>query len=67
MRLDIKHKKEAMKLTQEKRQEFLNYMHDGLTIEEGYINAGLTFDQANGIILINIIKNTYHTLNKKTV
>ena len=58
-------KKEAKELTKEKRQEYLDYIHDRLTIGEARIKAGITFNQAFGIIEMNM--KTYKYLNRKSV
>ena len=44
----------AEALTQEKRQEFLNHMWAGKTLGEAYELAGISFDAANGIMMMNI-------------
>ncbi len=44
----------ATKLPREKRQEFLDYMWQGMTIGEAKEKAGVTFEEANGIIMLNM-------------
>jgi len=43
-----------MKLTHEKRQEYLDYIHRGMTIKEAYEKAEISFKQGNGIIMLNM-------------
>jgi hypothetical protein len=57
---------DAMKLSKERRQEFLDAMWKGGTLKENYDKLGLTFDEANGIMSINIEERSYHILNKET-
>lgn len=58
----------AMALTKEKRQEFLDYMFaDLLNLGEAAKRAGITSDEATGIININIVKSTSLSLNRETI
>ena len=59
-------KLDAENLSIEKRQEFLDYLHEGMTIGEAYTKAGITFDEANGVINMNIKSHEYLTLNKES-
>ena len=52
-------KKKALELTKEKRQEFLDLIWQGKTIKEAYTGCGITFDEANGIIMLNIKEALY--------
>ncbi len=47
-------KKEAMDLTVETRQAFLDLMWQGKSIGEARDELDITFDAANGIMMINI-------------
>jgi len=64
-RWDVKCKREAMALPKEKRQQFLNLMHKSYTIGEAYAECGITFDEANGIMMLNIADISY--LRSETV
>lgn len=58
---------DAMKLTQAQRQAFLDAMWKGGTLQENYEKLGLTFDEANGIMHLNIQRHEYHSLNKESL
>lgn len=58
---------DAKKLSKEKRQEFLDAIWSGVTLGEASKKAGITFDEANGIMHMNINSHSYHSLNKEAV
>lgn len=49
----------AIALTKEKRQEFLDYIWKGLNLGDAYKKANITFDEANGIMNMNICEASY--------
>ena len=57
----------ALALTKEKRQEFMDYMFAGKTLGESADMAGITRDEATGIININLVKQTTLTINRESV
>lgn len=65
IRWDEECKQKAMELTKEKRQEFLDLMWNGKTIKEAYTICKISFDEANGIMMLNLKDITM--LNTKTV
>lgn len=51
---------EAKKLTKEKRQEFLDYLiKEHLNLGDSYKKAGISFDAANGIMMMQIRDISY--------
>ena len=58
-------KSEAMKLSKEKRQEFLDLMWKGKTIGEATKETGVTADESTGIMMLNIATHKY--LRSETV
>ena len=60
-------KKKALALPKEKRQEFLDAMHRGGSIKENYEKLNLSFDEANGIMMLNISIVSHTFLNKDTI
>jgi len=58
-RWDVKCKREALALSKEKRQQFLDLMWAGKSIKEAYTLADITFDEANGIMMVNIANATF--------
>lgn len=48
----------ARALPQAKRQEFLDHIWSGKTIGESRALAGLDFDQANGVMHLNLVERT---------
>jgi len=50
---------EAMELSQEKRQEFLDLIWSGKTLKESYEACGISFNAANGIMRENIELGLY--------
>ena len=64
-RWDVKCKREAMALPKEKRQMFLDLMHNGYSIKGAYDVCGITFDEANGIMMLNISEVSF--LRSETV
>ncbi len=58
-------RREAKKLSQEKRQEFLDLFRQGTSTGEAIKLCNISLEQAGGIIVMNI--KTHHTLNKKSV
>jgi len=60
-------REEALSLPNEKRQEFMDYIWDGMTIGEAQEKAGIEFHQAMGILDLNINRHKYYTLNKESV
>lgn len=50
---------EAMALPKEKRQEFLDYMWQGMTLGEAYKKAGITFNAALSLVKLNIEQHSY--------
>jgi hypothetical protein len=58
-RWDDKCKREAKALPKEKRQQFLDLMHKSYTIKEAYTECGISFDEANGIMMLNIAEVLY--------
>ncbi len=59
--------KEALALSKEKRQEFLNLMHKGKTIGEAREACGITFNAAIGIMDMNIKQHQYSTLRTESL
>ena len=55
----------ARKLPKEKRQEFLDYMWSGMTLGEAREKAGITFEEATGIMMINMRERIL--LNRESV
>lgn len=47
-------KEKALSLPKEKRQEFMDYIFEGLTIGQAQEKANVTFEQAMGILDLNI-------------
>ena len=53
-------REEAEKLSREKRQEFLDYLVKGhLNLGDSAKKAGLNFDQASGIMMVQIKSQLY--------
>ncbi len=61
----IKCKRDALKLGKMKRQEFLDYIWEGMSVGEARKKAGISFDEANGILILNMRKTTL--LNRESV
>lgn len=57
-------KKAAAALSVEKRQEFLDLIHQGKSIGNAREACGISFDAANGIIRANIEENKFLTLRR---
>ena len=60
-------KEAAKSLPKEKRQEFLDYVWQGLSIGEAEEKANITFAQSMGIIALNLKTHRHTTLNKESV
>lgn len=60
-------KEDARSLSKKKRQEFMDYIWQGMTIGEAQEKANITFEQALGILDLNINKHRYCTLNRESV
>ena len=58
-------KRAALRLPKMKRQEFLDYMWQGMTLGEAKEKAGISFEEANGVMLLNMRKTT--VLNRESV
>ncbi len=50
---------DAMRLSKEKRQEYLDLMREGKTVGEATKECGITDDEAVGIITVNIACHKY--------
>ncbi len=60
-------REEAKKLSQEKRQEFLDLFRQGKSIGKAGELCNISLDQACGIIFMNTKTIHYKTLNKISV
>lgn len=56
---------DAMKLKKEKRQQFIDLIWKNKTIGEARKECGITFNEASGIMTLNILNRPY--LNTKSV
>ena len=54
----------ALQAPIEKRQKFIDEIWAGKTISEAYEAADLTFEQALGVMNLNVVTNQYSTLNR---
>lgn len=54
-----------MSLSKEKRQEFLDLIWKGKNVKEAYETCGISFDEANGILALDI--KTTRFLRKETI
>ena len=59
-------KVEALVLTKEKRQEFLDLIHQGKKLGEAQDACGISFNAANGVMVMNIKEHGWMSLQTKT-
>ena len=60
-------KRKAMSLPKEKRQEFIDYMWENMTLGEARKKAGISDEEATGLMLLNIVENKFKTFNITSV
>ena len=58
-------KRAALNLPIEKRQEFLDYLWEGMSVGDAREKAGLSFDQASGVVMLNMKKVSF--LNRESI
>jgi hypothetical protein len=57
----------AFALTLEQRQDFLNLMWGGATVNEARLQLGISFDAAMGIMNLNIKHHEVYTMNREAI
>jgi hypothetical protein len=60
-------KRKAMELPREKRQEFMDYIWQGMTIGEARSKAGIGLYEALAIVNMNIEKKESYALKRETL
>ncbi len=60
-------KRKVMALPKERRQEFLDYMWQGMKLGDAAAKAGIEFYEAATLLDMNIKRRTIYTLGKESV
>ncbi|MBI3584222.1 MAG: hypothetical protein HY096_09795 [Nitrospinae bacterium] len=60
-------KYKAQRLEIDRRHKFLDLIWQGKTIGQAADEVGITFDEANGIIMLNLKKHKLITLNRISI